>query len=84
MREDIGIRAISRLPAYPGGDYESYDYTGKVVIDNRLAILAKIVKFYQKRESFLFAPSLTCLPGVGANGELYSRFLGGKQQRADL
>lgn len=55
-REDI-IR-----PFYPGGDYESEDYTGRVVVDNPpFSILTKIVRFYTVRQIpfFLFAPSTT-------------------------
>ena len=77
VREDIGIPSHIEVarPFYPGGDYESYDYTGKVVIDNPpFSILAKIVKFYQKRgiPFFLFAPHLTCLSGVAAQMENYT------------
>lgn len=49
-------------PFYPGGDYESVDYTGRVVVDNPpFSILAKIVRFYAVRQIpfFLFAPTLT-------------------------
>ena len=71
-REDI-IR-----PFYPGGDYESEDYIGRVVVDNPpFSILSKIVRFYTARQIpfFLFAPTLTlfsgrdssaCYIGVGA------------------
>lgn len=51
-------------PFYPGGDFESEDYTGKVVVDNPpFSILTKIVRFYIKNNIsfFLFAPSLTLL-----------------------
>lgn len=77
VREDIGIPSHLEVarPFYPGGDYESYDYTGKVVIDNPpFSILAKIVKFYQERKIpfFLFAPRLTCLSGVSARMENYT------------
>lgn len=77
VREDIGIPSHLEVarPFYPGGDYESYDYTGKVVIDNPpFSILAKIVKFYQERgiPFFLFAPRLTCLSGVSARMENYT------------
>lgn len=77
VREDIGIPSHLEVarPFYPGGDYESYDYTGKVVIDNPpFSILAKIVKFYQERKIpfFLFAPRLTCLSGVSAQMENYT------------
>lgn len=68
VRDDVGIPSHLEIarPFYPGGDYESYDYTGKVVIDNPpFSILARIVKFYQERgiPFFLFAPRLTCLSG---------------------
>lgn len=52
-------------PFYPGGDYESFDYSGgKVVVDNPpFSILSKIQEFYLREgvPFFLFAPSLTCL-----------------------
>lgn len=59
-------------PFCPGGDFESYDYSGgKVVVDNPpFSIVAKIVRWYQARgvPFFLFAPHLTNfsadLPGV--------------------
>ncbi len=65
-------------PFYPGGDYETFDYSdGKIVIDNPpFSILSKIVRFYLERNIafFLFAPNLTffsvdydaCLIAVGA------------------
>lgn len=38
-------------PFWPGGDYESEDYTGKIVVDNPpFSILAKILRFYQERD----------------------------------
>ena len=49
-------------PFYPGGDYERYDYTNKIVVDNPpFSILAQIIKFYTGKEIkfFLFAPTLT-------------------------
>ena len=50
-------------PFYPGGDYESFDYSGgAVVVDNPpFSILSKICAFYLDRgiPFFLFAPSLT-------------------------
>ena len=49
-------------PFYPGGDYESFDYTNKVVVDNPpFSILSKIINFYtiNKIKFFLFAPTLT-------------------------
>ena len=51
-------------PFYPGGDFESEDYTGKVVVDNPpFSILTKIIRFYIKNniKFFMFAPSLTLL-----------------------
>lgn len=77
VKEDVGIPSHLEIarPFYPGGDYESYDYTGKVVIDNPpFSILSKIVKFYQERKIpfFLFAPKLTCLSGVAAGMENYT------------
>ena len=53
-------------PFKPGGDYESEDYRGRVVIDNPpFSILSKIVNFYLGRgvKFFLFAPALTLLSG---------------------
>lgn len=77
VREDVGIPSHLEIarPFYPGGDYENYDYTGKVVIDNPpFSILAKIVKFYQERgiPFFLFAPRLTCLSGIAGRMENYT------------
>ena len=49
-------------PFYPGGDYEHFDYNGKVVVDNPpFSILAQIIEFYSDKEIkfFLFAPTLT-------------------------
>lgn len=71
VREEIGIPnnlEIAR-PFYPGGNYETVDYTGKVVIDNPpFSILSKIIKFYKARNIpfFLFAPRMTCLSGTTA------------------
>ena len=51
-------------PFYPGGDYENYDYSGKIVVDNPpFSLLAKILDFYtrNKIKCFLFAPTLTML-----------------------
>lgn len=54
-------------PFYPGGDYESFDYSGgAVVVDNPpFSILSKICGFYLDRSIpfFLFAPSLTAFSG---------------------
>ena len=50
-------------PFYPGGDYENFDYVGKVVVDNPpFSILSKIIKFYVANDIkfFLFCPTLTC------------------------
>lgn len=49
-------------PFYPGGDYEHYDYKGKIVVDNPpFSIISKICTFYSENniKFFLFAPSLT-------------------------
>ena len=48
-------------PFYPGGDYERFDYSGKIVVDNPpFSILMKTIKFYvdKKIKFFLFAPTL--------------------------
>lgn len=48
-------------PFYPGGDYEHFDYTDKVVVDNPpFSILSEIVKFYVRNnvKFYLFAPTL--------------------------
>lgn len=54
-------------PFWPGGDYETFDYScGAVVLDNPpFSIFSKICKFYLDRKIpfFLFAPSLTMLSG---------------------
>lgn len=49
-------------PFYPGGDYQSEDYEGAVVIDNPpFSIISEIKRFYIEHgvPFFLFAPSLT-------------------------
>lgn len=54
-------------PFYPGGDYETFDYTGKIVVDNPpFSILSEILRFYIKRniKFFLFAPALTLFSGA--------------------
>ena len=54
-------------PFYPGGDYQNYDYSGKIVVDNPpFSILAIIVKFYIEKniKFFLFAPTLTSLTSL--------------------
>ena len=51
-------------PFYPGGDYEKYDYNGRIVVDNPpFSILSQIVKNYIERgvKFFLFAPTLSGL-----------------------
>jgi len=51
-------------PFYPGGDYESEDYTDKIVVDNPpFSILSKIVKWYisQNVRFFLFTPTLNTI-----------------------
>ena len=52
-------------PFYPGGDYESFDYSGgAVVLDNPpFSIISKITAFYIDNgiPFFLFCPSLTAL-----------------------
>lgn len=48
-------------PFYPGGDYESEDYTGKIVVDNPpFSIMSKILDFYIANgvRFFLFANHL--------------------------
>ena len=72
VKEEIGVPSHLEIvrPFYPGGDYETVDYTGKVVIDNPpFSILSKIIKFYKERNIpfFLFAPRMTCLSGVTAS-----------------
>ena len=49
-------------PFYPDGDYERFDYSGKIVVDNPpFSILSQIIKSYVNRgiKFFLFAPTLT-------------------------
>ena len=63
--EEYGLPEEIRVlrPFYPGGDYESEDYSGDcIVIDNPpFSILAKIIRFYMERgvKFFLFAPGKT-------------------------
>jgi len=50
-------------PFWPGADYESFDYSGRVVVDNPpFSILGKILRYYNDNgiKYFLFAPMLTC------------------------
>lgn len=59
-------------PFFPGGDYESFDYSGgKVVVDNPpFSILSKICTFYRDNHVpfFLFAPNLTIFSSTSRNG----------------
>lgn len=58
-------------PFYPGGDYESEDYNGKIVVDNPpFSIFSKIVKFYccHGVQFFLFANHRTILDAVSIAG----------------
>ena len=51
-------------PFYPGGDYEHFDYDGRIVVDNPpFSILSQIVKNYIAWgvKFFLFAPTLSSL-----------------------
>ena len=55
-------------PFYPGGDYQSEDYTGRVVVDNPpFSIMAEIIRFYTAQDVpfFLFASSLTLFSARG-------------------
>ena len=69
VEEKYGVdRGLMVRPFYPGGDYESFDYSGgKVVVDNPpFSILAKIKRFYLDNgiPFFIFAPALTCFSGA--------------------
>ena len=49
-------------PFYPGGDYEHFDYNGKVVVDNPpFSILSQIIKFCVDKgiKFFFITPTLT-------------------------
>ena len=51
-------------PFYPGGDYEHYDYNGRIAVDNPpFSILSQIISFYIERgiRFFLFSPTLSGL-----------------------
>lgn len=65
VEKEYGIdRAQVIRPFKPNGDYQSEDYTGRVVVDNPpFSCLAAIVDWYNERniKYFLFAPSLTAL-----------------------
>ncbi len=62
---EYGLNENTRIirPFWPGGDYQSEDYSGDcVVIDNPpFSILSSICNWYNERgvRFFLFAPSLT-------------------------
>lgn len=63
QRYGIDASAVVR-PFYPGGDYEHFDYAGKVVVDNPpFSILSQIITFYIEHDIkfFLFAPGLLLL-----------------------
>ena len=64
VSEKYGVDRSSVIrPFWPGGDYQSEDYTGKVVVDNPpFSILKQIVNFFDDRKIpfFLFASGLTC------------------------
>lgn len=54
-------RADFVRPFYPGGDYESFDYNGKIVVDNPpFSMLSKIINFYVGHgiKFLLFSPTL--------------------------
>jgi hypothetical protein len=65
VAQEYGINKADFVrPFYPGGDYEHFNYTGKIVVDNPpFSILAKIIDFYTENDIkfFLFAPQLTSL-----------------------
>ena len=51
-------------PFYPGGDYEHFDYSGRIAVDNPpFSILSQIISFYIARgiRFFLFSPTLSGL-----------------------
>ena len=51
-------------PFYPGGDYEHFDYNGRVAVDNPpFSILSQIISFYIEHgiRFFLFSPTLSGL-----------------------
>ena len=57
-------RADFVRPFYPGYNYQAFDYTGKIVVDNPpFSILAEIVSYYDMLgvKFFLFAPQLTAM-----------------------
>lgn len=57
--ETAGTKIVR--PFYPGGDYQSVDYTDAIVVDNPpFSILAKIIRWYQEHnvKFVLFCPGL--------------------------
>ena len=65
VEEEYGVdRKTFVRPFYPGGDYESEDYEGKVVVDNPpFSILSSIIDFYTDNgiKFFLFAPGVSTI-----------------------
>lgn len=64
--QEYGVdRAKFVRPFYPGGDYQSFDYSGgAIVVDNPpFSIITQIKRWYSARDIpfFLFAPSLTLM-----------------------
>ena len=58
--ETVGAKIVR--PFYPGGDYQSVDYTDAIVVDNPpFSILSKIIRWYQEHDVkfVLFCPGLT-------------------------
>lgn len=58
-------------PFYPGGDYQHYDYTGKVVVDNPpFSMKAEVLRFYVKEgvPFFLFCDKRTCFESMNDLG----------------
>lgn len=63
-------------PFWPGGDYESEDYTGKIVVANPpFSILSKIVKWFDTHNVpfFLYANGLTL--GTTARNVVCTRYV---------
>ena len=81
VAEKYGVDPSSVVrPFWPGGDYQSEDYTGKVVVDNPpFSILKQIVNFFDDRKIpfFLFANGLTCL-GLTRDRDVCAIPVGGK------
>ena len=47
--ETVGAKIVR--PFYPGGDYQSVDYTDAIVVDNPpFSILSKIIRWYQEHD----------------------------------